>query len=377
MKASYLKASCILLPLVLALGFVLTGCKKETPPPQQTAPAPTSTQDQTAAEEPASQPSPEQQVSAKEKEFLSAPDVVTCELEKTTISKLDLPKGNMASFIRRMERENRENVKQAQITLADRPFKVILGDKPEREFYLYDTGTGIGPYWWGSWSLHSYHKINDKFIEFMQVEDGKKIAARPYKGPLGTIKAGKGGRELAKVEFKGSVHQKANVAAPIGIIKEHSMEAVGECRIPVGDYTSYIMHVTFDNLDICISNNYHTNAQGVNSGTDIVYGMMVREDKPYVLDFSNEPMVVFDQPAASQTTFSRGQEIKFAAVLIDPKLDIMIRGLEDTSVKIDKEYKDATGKVYRTLKVDKSLDPNVVIARAGGEVIAEGVMPFG
>jgi len=377
MKASYLKASCILLPLVLALGFVLTGCKKETPPPQQTAPAPTSTQDQTAAEEPASQPSPEQQVSAKEKEFLSAPDVVTCELEKTTISKLDLPKGNMASFIRRMERENRENVKQAQITLADRPFKVILGDKPEREFYLYDTGTGIGPYWWGSWSLHSYHKINDKFIEFMQVEDGKKIAARPYKGPLGTIKAGKGGRELAKVEFKGSVHQKANVAAPIGIIEERSPEAVTECTIPVGDYTSYIMHVTYDNLDICISNNYHTNAQGVNSGTDIVYGMMVREDKPYVLDFSNEPMVVFDQPAASQTTFSRGQEIKFAAVLIDPKLDIMIRGLEDTSVKIDKEYKDATGKVYRTLKVDKSLDPNVVIARAGGEVIAEGVMPFG
>jgi hypothetical protein len=105
--------------------------------------------------------------------------------------------------------------------------------------------------------------------------------------------------------------------------------------------------------------------------------MQVRQEKPYVLDFSNAPMVVFDQPPMSQTTFSRGQEIVFAAVLIDPKLDIMIRGLDDTSVKIDKEYKDAEGKVVQTVKEDKSLDPNVVIAHADGEVIAEGVMPFG
>jgi hypothetical protein len=355
------------LPVFLILGFILTGCKKETPPPQEPA----------AAEEPTSPAPPAQDQLAKEKEFLSAPDVVTCELEKTTISKLDLPLRNMASFIRRMERDNRENVKQAQITLGNRQCKVILGDKPEREFYLYETETVKGPYWWGSWSLNSYHKIGDEFFEFMLIEDGNKIAARPYKGSLGTIKVGKGGRELEKVEFKGSVHQQGQIAAPIGTIKELSPEAVTECTIPVGDYTSYIMHITYDNLDICISNNYHTNAQGQSSRKDIVYGMQVHEDKPYVLDFSNEPMVIFDQPPISQTSFSHGQEIKFAAVLIDPKLDIMIRGLDDTSVKVDKEYKDATGKVIRTRKVDKSLDPNVVIARADGEVIAEGVMPFG
>jgi hypothetical protein len=361
MKASYLKASRILLCFVIVPSCVLTGCKKEPPPPQ----------------EPTATVPPTQEQLTKEKEFLSAPDVVTCELEKSTISKLDLPQNNMASFIRRMERENRENVKQAQITLANRPLKVILADKPEREFYLYDTETGIGPYWWGSWSLHSYHKIEDKFFEFMLIEDGTKIAARPYKGPLGTIMAGKGGRELEKVEFNGSVHQKANVAAPIGTIDERRTKPVTECTIPVGDYTSYIMHITYDNLDICISNNYHTNAQGQSGGKEIVYGMQVRQDRPYVLDFSNEPMVIFDQPPMSQTSFSRGQEIMFAAVLIDPKLDIMIRGLDDTSVKVDKEYKDADGKVIHTAKVSKSLDPNVVIARADGEVVAEGVMPFG
>jgi len=377
MKASYLKAGFVPLSLVLMLGFAVGGCKKETPPQQEAAAPPPTTKEKPTAEESAEKASPEQELSAKEKQFLSAPDAVTCELEKTIISKLDLPRNNRASFIRRMEREKRQNVKQAQFTLANRPLKVILGDKPEREFYLYDTGTGIGPYWWGSWSLHSYHKIEDEFIEFMLIENGTKIAARPYQGPLGTIKLGKGGRQLEKVEFNGSVRQKENVAAPIGTIKEYWTGPVTECTIPVGDYTAYLMKVTYDNLAIDISNNYHTNAQGVDSGTDVFYGMQVREDKPYVLDFSNEPMVVFDQPAAGQTTFSRGQEIKFAAVLIDPKLDIMIRGLDDTSVKVEKEYKDATGKVYRTLKVNKSLDPNVVIARAGGEVVVKGVMPFG
>jgi len=361
MKASFLTRSSILLSLILMLGFIPTGCKKETPPPQEpTATAP-----------------PAQDQLAKEKEFLSAPDVVTCELEKTTIPKLDLPKNHMASFIRRMERENREDLKEGQITLANRPFKVLLGDRPEREFYLYDIETGIGPYWWGSWSLHSYHKIDDKFFEFMLIEDGKKIAARSYKGPLGTIKAGKGSRELEKVEFKGSLRQEGSVAVPVGTIKERSPEAVIECTIPVGDYTPYIINVTYDNLNIDISDNYHTNAQGQSGGKKTVYGMQVREDKPYVLDFSNEPMVIFDQPPKNQTSFSRGREIKFAAVLIDPKLDIMIRGLDDTSVKVDREYKDADGKVTQTVKVDKSLDPNVVITRADGEVIAEGVMPFG
>lgn len=362
MKASRIKASCILLPFILVLGFVLPGCKKETPPPQQPSATPTSTQEQTA----------------KEKEFLSDPDVVTCELEKTTISKLNLPKNNWPSFFHRMERENKEDVKQGQITLANRPFKIILGDRPEREFFLFDVNKKSGPYWWGSWSLHSYHKIDDEFFEFMLVEQGNKIAARPYKGQLGIIQVGKGGRDLEKVEFNGSVHQAGYVSAPIGTIKDYWTGPVAECEIPVGDYTAYIIAVTYDNLSISISNNYHTNAQGQpRDKKETVYGMQVHKDKPYVLDFSNEPMVVFDQPPQSKTSFSRGQEIEFAAVLIVPKLDIMIRGLDDTSVKVDREYKDPDGKVIRTMKVNKSLDPKVVIARAEGEVIAEGVMSFG
>jgi len=367
----------VLLICLIAVGLVCPGCKKETPPSQEPNAPATSTQEKAATAEPNAPPTATKDPVAKETEFLSDPDVVTCELEKTTISKLDLPKNRLPSFVRRMERENKEEVKQGRITLVNRPFMILLGERPEREFYLFDVEKKFGPYWWGSWSLHSYHNIDDKFFEFMLIEEGTKIAARSYKGELGVIKVGKGGRELEKVEFNGSVHQQGNVSAQIGTIKEHWTGPVAECKIPVGDYTAYIMKVTYDNLSIDISNNYHTNAQGQSSGKETVYGMQVRKDKPYVIDFSNEPMVVFDQPPKSKTSFSRGEEIKFAAVLIDPKLDIMIRGLDDTSVKVDREYKDRDGKVIHTSKVPKSLDPKVVIARADGEVIAEGVMPFG
>jgi hypothetical protein len=345
---------------VLGLGFALPGCKKEAPAPQPSVP-PTSAKEQ----------------AAKEKEFLSDPDVVTCVLEHTTIAKLDIPKERWPSFVHRMEQKNKEDIKQGSITLAGHPFAVLLGKWPDHEFYLYDVEKKFGPDWSGSWSLHSYHKIDDAFYQFITVDRGRKIAARPYKGQLGVIKVGKGRRELEKVEFNGSVRQAGWALAPIGTIQEYGIGPVPECEIPVGDYTAHIIHLMYDNLAIEISNNYYTNAQGVRNGEDIVYGMKVRRDTPCVIDFSNEPKVIFDEPTADQTSFRRGAEIKFAAVLIDPKLDIMIRGLHDTSVKVDKEYKDANGKVIDTAKVDKPLDPKVVIARADGGMIAEGVMPFG
>lgn len=360
MKGVCAKASWIVSCAVLGLGIIVGSCKKEAPPPEPAPP-------QASAAEQA----------AKEKEFLGDPDVVTCTLESTTISAMNIPKEQWPSFVRRMEQQGQEALKQGAITLAGRPFRILLGQKPEREFFLYDVEKKFGPYWWGSWSLNSYHKIDDGFYEFMAVDGGTKIAARPYKGELGVIQVGKGGRELEKVEFNGSVHKAGYVSAPVGKITEHWTDPVTECRIPVGDYTAYLMSVTYDNLKIEISNNYHTNAQGVRNIEDVVYGMTVRKDKPYVLDFSNEPMVVFDRPPASQGSFRRGENIAFAAVLIDPKLDIMIRGLNDTSVTVDREFKDSNGKVIHTAKMDKSLDPKVVITRADGEIIAEGVMPFG
>ena len=350
MKASFLKASFILLCLILAPNFVLTGCKKETPLPQE--------------------------LTAKEKEFLSAQDATTCKLEKIKISKLDIPKGPVASnFFRYMEAQNRHYIKQGQITLANRPFRIILGFHPEREFYIYDIDKGFGPSWSGSNNLHSYHKFDDKFFEFMLIENGTKIAARPYTGPLGIIKFSKGSREQEKVKFWGTLKKEDGLAVLLGKVKEIQPDMVTECAIPIGDYRLSQMYITYDNLLIRTTDN-STNIPDRFNRQDIVYSIHVCQDKPYVLDFSNEPKVIFNQQPMNQTAFSRGNQITFTTILVDPKLDIKIWGLEDTSLKVDKELKLPGGMVH-TITVNKSLDPKIVIARADGEVLAEGVMPFG
>ncbi len=101
-----------------------------------------------------------------------------------------------------------------------------------------------------------------------------------------------------------------------------------------------------------------------------IYGIKIREDRPFVLDFSNEPEVLFVEPTSAQR-FKTGEEVKVMAVLIDPVLDIMIRRLS----KMMDTY-DSDGKKRRNQKLT-SLDPKVVITRADGQKVAEGVMPFG
>jgi hypothetical protein len=350
-KVSFFKAGFILLLVILALGFTLIGRKKETPPSHV--------------------------LTAKEKEFLSAPDVVTCKLEKIKISKIDIPKSMASHIIDHMERHNRRYVKQAQITLANRPFMIILGFFPEREFYVYDNEKKfMFDNSSTSYNLHSYHNIDDKFYEFMLIEGDTKIAARPYQGPLGTIKLGKGGRQLEKVGFMGSLFMKGGISAPIETMQTMQGKWPGpveQCRIPVGDYTLGMfpwLHVTYDNLYFSISN--YSNARRRYSEQNIIYPIQIRQDKPYVLDFSIEPKIIFSHPSMRKTTFSRGDVIEFTTILIDPKLDITIETLYDTSIKVNKQYKDRDGMVH-TFKVNKSLDPNIVIARADGEVIFEDV----
>jgi hypothetical protein len=220
--------------------------------------------------------------------------------------------------------------------------------------------------------------IDNTYYQFATLKGDTKLGVRPYKGELGVFRIGKGNRQLEKTEFRGSLKQAGAVSVPVGTIKERRPEAVTECSVPAGDYTPYYLYVTYDNLDISISNNYHTNVQGQSEQEkQTVYGITIRKDQPYVLDFSSKPVVIFDEPGKDKTTFKRGEKIKFAAVLVDPKLDIMIRRLYDTSVKVDIEYKVSDGMVTNTAKVKKSLDPKVVITRADGQIVAEGVMPFG
>jgi hypothetical protein len=153
----------------------------------------------------------------------------------------------------------------------------------------------------------------------------------------------------------------------------NDISARASCQVPIGDYLPAYLSVRLGRLSLSLSQNYHSDGKRVSrDGRPPVYGISIRKDRPYTLDFSNQPEVMFTSPT-NQQRIKPGETLMVAAVLVDPKLDIMIRRLEDTSRKQTKDAEDKPLHYERNL----SLDPTVIITRANGKKVAEGVMPFG
>ena len=138
---------------------------------------------------------------------------------------------------------------------------------------------------------------------------------------------------------------------------------------------SYVT-IEFGHLRLGISQNYHLDGKPRGAdGSNWVYGIKIRKQEPFVWDFSNPPDVMFASPAKDQT-FHRGDSIDVKAVLIDPKLGIMIRDLVDSTRK-EKKSLDVGGGRTESYETNVSLDPTVTITNAAGKQVAEGLMPFG
>ncbi len=273
--------------------------------------------------------------------------------------------------------------RRGQIELGGTRYQVLLGhnylaagwfDQPWTALHLLPVGDQSRPMWWGADRLMGMHKIGEVLYGFSATPAGDKLFVRPYDGAWGVLEVGAGGRTLDRLEMKGSV-QSPTAALAVGEMRGEPWPAFArQCQLPVGDYQPYLMTIQFSRLSIEISNNYHSDGKPRDTrGRRPVYGIAVRADKPFVLDFSNKPAVLFASPARN-SRINAGEELMVKAVLIDPVLDTMIRGLEDTTRKHRETGPDGQPRSYET---NVSLDPNVVITRANGEIVARGVMPFG
>jgi len=232
------------------------------------------------------------------------------------------------------------------------------------------------PSWWGGEQLTGMHKRGGTFYRFSATPSGDTLFVRPYDGLLGTFEIGDGGRKITEMSAQGALRTEEMAVALSAELGEKHAEPVRSCRLPVGDYLPSYMTVTYGRLRIGMSHNYHSDGKPRDTANPkLVYGIHIREDKPFVFDFSNKPAVMFASPAQGHR-IKLGEELKVLAVLTDPVLDIMIRRLSDTTRKQEKEFKLSNGRTH-TYKQDLSLDPKVTIARADGEVLAEGVLPFG
>ena len=273
----------------------------------------------------------------------------------------------------------RTHLFEGNIRVAGRKFRAFLGNDYAIAADLNSPATALeldggnnSFNWWGGDRISAIHKVDGRFFTFSATPSGE-LTVRPYQGDLGTFEIGSGPRKLTALAASGSL-EAHDWAVPVGgDIKNGRLAEAARCQVPVGDYLPEILTIRFGHLNIEVSQNYHSDGKRQNrNGRPSVFGIAIRKDQPFVFDFPNKPDVMFASPASDQRV-KAGDDLSVMAVLVDPKLDIMIRGLDDTSRK---QTKGADGKPLGYER-NLSLDPKVLITRANGDKVAEGVMPFG
>jgi hypothetical protein len=249
-------------------------------------------------------------------------------------------------------------------------------DRPFTRLRLVPDGQSGRRYgWWGGDRLSGMHVIEGSLYQFSATTKGDKLFVEPYGGEFGLLRAGVGQRKIEKAMMRGSLMSESRGVAIGPVTDDGWPEETAEASIPVGDYTPEMLDVRLGRLAVDISNNYHTDGTPRKRDGRIVYGIKIRKDQPFVFDFANKPDMLFACPARDKVLHP-GEEINIQAVLIDPVLDTMIRGLTDTTRKQKKEQVDGEGRTF-SYEQDLSLDPTVVVTDADGKRVAEGVMPFG
>jgi len=231
----------------------------------------------------------------------------------------------------------------------------------------------------GTEQLNAMRFLDGKYYRFSCTPTGDQLFVHPYEGPLGVLELGAGKRDVKELQMMGEL------ATPTGVVgigyplDEKGMpRGTARCEIPAGDYYPRYMTISLGKLRFAFSNNYYGSESGqMRPAGNPVGSIKIRTDKPYVLDFSNKPVVVFKEPLTKgRLLLFAGCPLQIEAVLVDPALDLMIRRLDDMTRAEKRSYKTADGQ-EQTYDWAPSLDPKVTIARANGEIVAEGVMPFG
>ena len=199
--------------------------------------------------------------------------------------------------------------------------------------------------------LITMHQIDGKLYCFSAAPDGSKITVKPYDGKFGTF----------KIRYRQLLGPNKNIygalASNEAIVQIGSPDnlrdgkKLSSVKILVGDYLPMHLNIYLDNMLINISDNYHSDGKPRDGSKEKVFGIKIREDKPFVLNFANDPEVIIATPA-KDAPIKPGDELKVAAVLIDPILDIMIRGLA-----INRDY----GEVFLSIRSHMLIVPLFVV----------------
>jgi len=277
-------------------------------------------------------------------------------------------------------------VRKGRVEIGGEEYIALLGysdsigdglDRPSTDFYLVREDKAEQRYsWLRSDNLNVTRSINGQYYRFGSTATGDKLIVRPYDGEVGMFEIGAGGRDIQEMSARGSLSSKETAVEVGEEVESGQLKETLSCSLPVGDYLPRHLTINYGRLRVFLSSNYYVDGGHRNYNEyPGIRSIKIRKDEAYILDFSNKPEIMFASPA-KEGRVRLGEELKVEAVLIDSKLDIMIRNLYDTTRKVMKEYENPDGKKH-SLERDLLLEPTVVIRRGNGEKVAEGVMPFG
>jgi hypothetical protein len=274
--------------------------------------------------------------------------------------------------------------------------------------------------------LMAMPRIDGRYWRLSTTPEGDRLFVEPYSGDLGTITIGGGSPFVGSKGLEGTLFNQDRAVQVGAEFNSGRYEPVRSCQVPVGDYATGMMGVYYGPLYISLSDNYHSDGRLRERDAPAAYPVRIRKDKPFVLAFGNKPDVLFASPARDSRV-KIGETLAVYAVLVDPKLDIMIRGLkiapyEEIASRIWITLSIVTAgpfivwlaggknrhrrrallilsalgllglagciaglRAYNTMLVPKDnplatyddLPPMVTIQRANGELVTNGTMPFG
>jgi len=228
---------------------------------------------------------------------------------------------------------------------------------------------------WKKVPLNMLHQADGSFYTISASPNRERVTVSPYRGRYGQFQIGARDRDVENLGAVGALQSKEQLTVSVGKPEYYyTAERPQQCRLPVGDYQTSYLTVDFGSVTVRMSaNRYDLSGRRTTQPT---YGIAIREDKPFVLDFSGQPTVVFTSPAKDRV-YRPGDKVVFKALVLEPSLGSMIRGLYDTTQETG--TRTTRNEQGESVSVPRyaSLHPSVSITNSSGKEVANGRMPFG
>lgn len=172
-------------------------------------------------------------------------------------------------------------------------------------------------------TLSAMYLIGDRYWQFSATPGGDRLAVKPCPRPLGTIELGTGGRRIQGLTLRGALRSRDGLVALDSWVPSSGWEPLQRYQIPEGDYQPYVVTVRYGPLTLWVVPNVIRDGTGDQRFRSDTYGIQIRKDRPFVLDFAANPEVLFASPGTSARV-KRGDTLKVQAWLLDPKLGVLI-----------------------------------------------------